>query len=269
MTCRRWRRRCSPTGWCWRRRRRGWPRATSSSTPCQRRARYETVRPRPAHVCCASRRGGGRRMSARLIAFVFDAAPLFVPAVGMLALGGLAPAWVWLAAAGASAQRRMETGRVIEDEPLQATIAVRRGRLGLGGWGSFEVVDPLTSSHFELREELSPLRGDRRADVRVVARFHRRGLHRLAGAVADAVRSARAGAGGEPERRRTSRRCSFCRRPSPSAGCGPTTAAACGCRRATTAPRRWRPSTSTACVRTAPGPRPRGFTGRRLRAGPA
>ncbi len=114
-----------------------------------------------------------------LIAFVFDAAPLFVPAVGMLALGGLAPAWVWLAAAGASAQRRMETGRVIEDEPLQATIAVRRGRLGLGGWGSFEVVDPLTSSHFELREELSPLRGDRRADVRVVARFHRRGLHRL------------------------------------------------------------------------------------------
>lgn len=114
-----------------------------------------------------------------LIALVFDAAPLFVPAVGMLALGALAPAWVWLAATGASARRLMETERVVEDEPLHATIQVRRGRLGLGGWGSFEVVDPLTRSHFELRDELSPLRGDRTADLRVVARFHRRGRHRL------------------------------------------------------------------------------------------
>ncbi len=137
--------------------------------------------PAPAPRMFAARAGavavGGCLLA--LIAFVFDAAPLFVPAVGMLALGGLAPAGVWLAAAGASAQRRVETERVIEDEPLHATIAVRRGRLSLGGWGSFEVVDPLTSSHFELREELSPLRGDRRADLRVVARLHRRGLHRL------------------------------------------------------------------------------------------
>jgi uncharacterized protein (DUF58 family) len=114
-----------------------------------------------------------------LIAFVFDAAPLFVPAVGMLALGTLAPAWVWLAASGASAERRMAAERVVEDEPLNATIRVRRGWLGIGGWGSFEVIDPLSSSRFELRDSLSPLRGDRRADLRVVARFHRRGLHRL------------------------------------------------------------------------------------------
>jgi uncharacterized protein (DUF58 family) len=114
-----------------------------------------------------------------LIAFIFDAAPLFVPAVGMLALGVLAPAWVWLAADGASAQRRMAAERVVEDEPLTASIEVRRGWLGLGGWGSFEVIDPLSSSRFELRESLSPLRGDRRAELRVVTRFHRRGLHRL------------------------------------------------------------------------------------------
>jgi uncharacterized protein (DUF58 family) len=68
-----------------------------------------------------------------LIAFVFDAAPLFVPAVGMLALGTLAPAWVWLAASGASAERRMAAERVVEDEPLNATIRVRRGWLGIGG----------------------------------------------------------------------------------------------------------------------------------------
>ncbi len=114
-----------------------------------------------------------------LIALIFDAAPLFVPAVGMLALGALAPAWVWLAADGARAERRVATERVAEDEPLNAIIRVRRGWLGLGGWGSFEVIDPLSSSRFELRESLSPLRGDRTAELRVVARFHRRGLHRL------------------------------------------------------------------------------------------
>jgi uncharacterized protein (DUF58 family) len=114
-----------------------------------------------------------------VVAFTFDAAPLFVPAVGMLALGVLAPAWVWLAADGASAQRRMAAERVVEDEALSATITVRRGWLGLGGWGSFEVIDPLSSSRFELRDSLSPLRGDRSADLRVVTRFHRRGLHRL------------------------------------------------------------------------------------------
>lgn len=114
-----------------------------------------------------------------IVALVFDAAPLFVPAVGLLALGALAPAWVWLAATGASAQRRLTVERVVENEPLDATIRVRRGRLGLGGWGSFEVIDPLTGSRFELRESLSPLRGDRTADLRVVTRFARRGLHRL------------------------------------------------------------------------------------------
>lgn len=114
-----------------------------------------------------------------LIAFIFDAAPLFVPAVGMVLLGALAPAWVWLAAHGALAERRLAAARVVEREPLEGRIAVRRGWLGLGGWGSFRVTDPLTGSSIELRDQLSLLRGGRGAALRVVIRFERRGLHRL------------------------------------------------------------------------------------------
>jgi uncharacterized protein (DUF58 family) len=111
-----------------------------------------------------------------LVSFVFDAAPLFVPAVGMIALGVGTPAWVWLAARGAATERRLPAERVIEDEPVEAEIEVRRGPLGLPG---AEVVDPFTGSRFELSGELSPMRGDRTTSVRVLSRFARRGLHRL------------------------------------------------------------------------------------------
>lgn len=111
-----------------------------------------------------------------LVALVFDASPLFVPAVGLFALGVATPAWVWAAARGARTERQLTAERVIEDEPLEATIEVRRGRLGLPG---AEVTDPFTGSRFELSSELAPLRGDRRASVRVVTHFSRRGLHRL------------------------------------------------------------------------------------------
>jgi uncharacterized protein (DUF58 family) len=111
-----------------------------------------------------------------LVSLIFDAAPLFVPAVGMLALGVGTPAWVWLAARGASTQRHLPAERVIEDQPVDATIEVRRGRLGLPG---AEVVDPFTGSRFELAGELSPVKCDRTTSVRVTSRFVRRGLHRL------------------------------------------------------------------------------------------
>ncbi|HEX3978811.1 MAG TPA: DUF58 domain-containing protein [Solirubrobacteraceae bacterium] len=111
-----------------------------------------------------------------LVSLIFDAAPLFVPAVGLLALGLGTPAWVWLAAKGAATQRHLPAARVIEDEPVDATIEVRRGRLGLPG---AEVVDPFTGSRFELAGELSPVKGDRTTSVRVTSRFVRRGLHRL------------------------------------------------------------------------------------------
>ncbi len=111
-----------------------------------------------------------------LVSLIFDAAPLFVPAVALIALGVGTPTWVWLAARGAATQRHLPAERVIEDEPVDATIEVRRGRLGLPG---AEVVDPFTGSRFELAGELSPVKGDRTTSVRVRSRFSRRGLHRL------------------------------------------------------------------------------------------
>src|ERR1700749_4877893 len=111
-----------------------------------------------------------------VVSFVFDAAPLFVPAVGLMALGIGTPAWVWLAARGAAPARHLPAERVIEDEPVEASIEVRRGWLGLPG---AEVVDPFTGSRFELTGELSPMRGDRKRSVRVLSRFAPRGLHRL------------------------------------------------------------------------------------------
>ncbi len=111
-----------------------------------------------------------------LVSLIFDAAPLFVPAIGMLALGLGTPAWLWLAARGAGTRRHLPADRVIEDEPVDATIEVRRGLLGLPG---ALVVDPFTGARFELAGELSPVKGDRTTDVRVTSRFARRGLHRL------------------------------------------------------------------------------------------
>jgi uncharacterized protein (DUF58 family) len=111
-----------------------------------------------------------------LVSFIFDAAPLFVPAIGLIALGAGTPAWLWLAARGASTRRHLPAQRVIEDEPVEAMIEVRRGALGLPG---AQVVDPFTGSRFELTGELTPFRGDRTASVRVTSRFARRGMHRL------------------------------------------------------------------------------------------
>ena len=133
---------------------------------------------------------GGFRINARraigvalsglaliLVAFVFDASPLFVPGVALAAIGVLSPAWVWTCARGADAQRVLSAERVVEEQPLEASIEVRRGRLGLPG---AEVIDPFTGSRLDLAGPLSTLRGDRRASVRVVTHFSRRGMQTLA-----------------------------------------------------------------------------------------
>jgi uncharacterized protein (DUF58 family) len=138
-------------------------------------------------------RAGGLRIDARraiavaiagavllLVAFVFDAAPLFVPGVALSAIGLAAPVWVWICARGAHARRVLSTERIIEEQPLEAGIEVRRGRLGLGGWGRFEVIDPFTGSHLDMTGPLSLLRGEPEATVRVVTHFARRGMHTLA-----------------------------------------------------------------------------------------
>lgn len=111
------------------------------------------------------------------IAFVFDAAPLFVSALGLIIIGTLAPAWVLASAHGARTVRELGTDRVVEGEALTATIVVRRGPLGLPG---AEVADPFTGTRLDISGPLSPLTGDREARVRVVARFARRGLYTLA-----------------------------------------------------------------------------------------
>jgi uncharacterized protein (DUF58 family) len=102
---------------------------------------------------------------------------LFVPALALLAIGAVAPAWVWCAARGASASRMLAAHQIVEDQPLQAKIEIHRSLLGLPG---AEVIDPVTSSRFALSGPLSPIRGGRSASLDVVAQFPRRGEHSLA-----------------------------------------------------------------------------------------
>jgi uncharacterized protein (DUF58 family) len=118
----------------------------------------------------------GAGLGLILVSLLFDAAPLFVPAVAFALLGTMAPAWVWVSARGARTQRKLPAERVVEDEPLEATIEVTRGPLGLPG---AEIYDPFTASRLEVAGPLSPLRGERCASVRVLTRFPRRGLQTL------------------------------------------------------------------------------------------
>jgi uncharacterized protein (DUF58 family) len=102
-----------------------------------------------------------------LIGLLFDATPLFVPGVAFVVLGTCAPAWVWCLIRAAEVSRRLEQERVVEGEPLEAMIEVR-------GWlPGGEVLDPLTGDPVSLPSS-------RRSAVRVLARFERRGVRRLA-----------------------------------------------------------------------------------------
>ncbi len=132
-----------------------------------------------------------------LIALLFDAAPLFVPGIALTVLGIAAPAWVQLAARGATIERRLDSERVVEDEPIEATIEVTRGWLGLPGAA---VLDPLAGEPVSLRAPMSLLSGGRTASVRIVACFSRRGVRRVEPpslVVGDALELARAVRRGE------------------------------------------------------------------------
>ncbi len=111
-----------------------------------------------------------------LVALLFDASPLFVPGIAITLLGAVAPAWVSLAARGATIERKLESERVIEDEPIEATIEVTRGRWGLPGAA---VVDPLAGEPVSIRGPMSLISGGTTASVRIVASFPRRGLRRV------------------------------------------------------------------------------------------
>src|ERR1700729_816364 len=101
-----------------------------------------------------------------LISLLFDAAPLFVPAVALTLVGLIAPTWVWFSARGAQALRHLQAERVVEEQLLATTIEIRRSPLGLPG---AEVIDPFTGSRLRLGGRRSPFRGRRVAYVRVMA----------------------------------------------------------------------------------------------------
>ncbi|HUA49769.1 MAG TPA: DUF58 domain-containing protein [Solirubrobacteraceae bacterium] len=127
-----------------------------------------------------------------LIALTFEAAPLFVPGIALIVLGLAAPAWVNLAARGAAIERRLDSDRVVEEEPIEATIEVSRGNWGLPGAA---VLDPLAGKPVLIHAPMSLISGGRTASVRIVARFPRRGIRRIdppSLVVADALELARA-----------------------------------------------------------------------------
>src|ERR1700736_4014488 len=112
------------------------------------------------------------RAGATLIlgGLAFDAAPLFVPGVGFALIGLAAPAWVWLAAGGLTIERRLSARRVVEGEPLEATIEIRGGRF----WSpSSRLLDPLIAEPLVLRA-----RGGL-SKVHLIVRFPRFGVLRV------------------------------------------------------------------------------------------
>jgi uncharacterized protein (DUF58 family) len=111
-----------------------------------------------------------------LVALMFDASPLFVPGVAFVLVGLATPAWISLAARGARLHRRLHAARVVEEQPIEATIEVRRGLCGLP---VAEILDPLAGAPVPMSGRLSLLRGTGSASVRVVAHFSRRGRKQL------------------------------------------------------------------------------------------
>jgi uncharacterized protein (DUF58 family) len=112
-----------------------------------------------------------------LAAYVFGTSELLIPGLAFLVLAALAPPWIHLAARGASLTRSLDTESVLEEQPLEARLEVRRGPLGLPG---AEIIDPLAGGTIEFATPGMGVRGARITDVRVIARFSRRGRRRLA-----------------------------------------------------------------------------------------
>jgi uncharacterized protein (DUF58 family) len=120
------------------------------------------------------RPGGVALLGASLLAaaYVFDAAVLFVPGIALALVGLLMPVWIWLAARGTTVSRVLHEDRVIEDQPLEATIQIRRGPFSVA---RIELLDPLARDVVTLRPFISPLGSSKPIEARIIARFSRRG----------------------------------------------------------------------------------------------
>ena len=95
-----------------------------------------------------------------------------MPGVAFVLIGAGTPAWVWFAPAG-----RASTASSTPSAWSRTSRWRRRSRSAAapGGCPGGELRDPLAGSPVSLRGWLSPIGGDRVANVRVVARFARRG----------------------------------------------------------------------------------------------
>jgi uncharacterized protein (DUF58 family) len=120
--------------------------------------------------------GGALRIGALgavllLVAAALDAEPLYVPGVALLLLAGGAAAWVLGAARGLAVTRTIATSTVHEDQEVPVRIQVRAPALLM----------PAGMLHDPLLATPTPVpTASGASDVRVTARFPRRGRHQLA-----------------------------------------------------------------------------------------
>src|SRR4051794_7034834 len=106
-----------------------------------------------------------------LAAVLFDAEPLYVPGVALVAAALGAMAWVAVGTAGTIVERTIGARRAVEDEPVEVTIHTRAGITVLPGSA---LRDPLLGAPLVLRASGGVHR------VRIEARFSRRGRRVLA-----------------------------------------------------------------------------------------
>jgi uncharacterized protein (DUF58 family) len=109
-----------------------------------------------------------------LVALTFGAAPLFVLGLALVGVGVLTPLWVGLAAAGLQGRRILATDRVVEGNPVHATVELRRG---LFRPPTLELLDPLSGDEDWRGGALWPNGSGRAATISVVAQLPRRGRH--------------------------------------------------------------------------------------------
>jgi uncharacterized protein (DUF58 family) len=97
---------------------------------------------------------------------LFDAEPLWVPAVALVALSATAVAWVLAGARSISVERDVGSRRVMEEEPVDIVLCVRSGAFGI----------PTGALHDDLLPVPVPLRpGRSEQSTRLRVRFTRRG----------------------------------------------------------------------------------------------